>query len=342
MKIRLNYLDVLSGIAILGVVLIHAHAYYMIEGAKFYRDGLLWAKFPFSDNILDFIITYSVCLFLFIAGYKYEINSQINDTMSYIIYVKKRFVKIIIPFWVISFFLLSYNYIFNKIGNMNIKQLVIIFFNTLIGKTPVVYTYWFIPMFIFVSLSYPILRKLIKNNYLRIIFLIAIKVLFDIFLFAQYFPWPLNFLSFIIYFEIGTICYRNINHLLSKKLFIPILSIFMFLFVLRNINTSIEVDGKLLELLKFIGPITSFYVAYYLDRFRISKFLSWLGYYSWIIYLYHEPFFVYTTFKYLKLLKIDTYFFSTFISAAAGILASILFYRLINLLSKNGASIAKK
>lgn len=92
---RLSELNVLSGIAIICVVLIHSNAGYLLSVLKLkeYTDA------GFSVRLLDNFIHGAVPLFIFIAGYKYALN---NVEDEYKTYFYKKITRVAKPFIVLS------------------------------------------------------------------------------------------------------------------------------------------------------------------------------------------------------------------------------------------------
>lgn len=151
------YLRVYSGIAILFVVLIHANAYYMNHILKNEQDIVM--------KLFTNIINIAVPMFIFIAGYKYEMT---RDSRKIKLYYKNKIKKIIMPTLIISVLWIMF-----LLGTSILKKLIIgeyvdfyeyirIFilriFQIIIGKNDI-YQLWYIPMYISITFLFPIIYK---------------------------------------------------------------------------------------------------------------------------------------------------------------------------------------
>lgn len=175
MKTHARELDVLSGIAIIFVVLIHANAQYLrnvLNLQNYYKGGY----FLLAINKIIFV---AVPIFIFIAGYKYHINKK----ESYGLYIKKRLLKVFVPFlWISMFFIIINNIQEYLIGPADlISSIGNIAFDTakvFLGYN-FAYPLWYVPMYLFVVLTYPLIVKKLKNQKTRFLifsFLSAIYV----------------------------------------------------------------------------------------------------------------------------------------------------------------------
>lgn len=279
---RLPELQVFSGIAILGVVLIHSNAYYLLHvlNLKSYLDG------GFIVRLLDNFIHGSVPMFIFIAGYKYALNN-IND--EYRKYALKKIKSIIKPFLVISMIYFIKNIIANIDYYNNIKIITIELINMFRGHYNIAYQLWYIPMYIFITLTYPILYKIFKNNKVRLLMIFVIiliqKILgMKISLLSSE---PFNFVYYYIFFEMGLIFYKYDIKSKIKKWDIKIISIYIISAVVLTFNPL----PRLYNIIQLYMLWPLCIVAYYLLSLRLvnSKILNYLGKYSFYIFLLHEP-----------------------------------------------------
>lgn len=278
---KLPELQVFSGIAILCTVLIHCNAYYLLHvlNLKSYLDD------AFIVRLLDNFIHASVPMFIFIAGYKYALNN-INE--EYRKYALKKIKSVIKPFLIISMIYFIKDIIAN-IDYFNIKTISIELINIFTGYSNPAYQLWYIPMYIFITLTYPILYKTFKNNKVRVLMIFLIILMQKILgtKISLLSSCPFSFVYYYIFFEMGLIFYKYDIKSKIKKWDIKIISIYIVSAIILTFN----------PLPKWYDIIRSYMLwplcitAYYLLSLRLSnnKILNYLGKYSFYIFLLHEP-----------------------------------------------------
>lgn len=144
----LNYLDVLTVISVIAVVLLHTNGVFWSR-----PTGRLWI----TSNIIETVFYYAVPVFFMITG-----ATLLNYSDRYTLkeYFKKRLNRTVIPFIVwscISYFVVVYIFHASYEGN--------VIFNILNYKYMAIY-WFFIPLFA-IYLTIPILAKL-NNIYIYI------------------------------------------------------------------------------------------------------------------------------------------------------------------------------
>ena len=300
MKQKLNELQIYSGIAILFVVLIHTNYTFLMTLPWFKYADIRWmfyylktpenslSTFPYFFNLIDKITHVAVPMFIFIAGYKYAYN----DKISYKEYFAKKLHKVFKPFLLISLFFIIINFysilIIGKNSlNSSIMVSAIAFIKIFLGINKVS-PLWYIPMYLLISLSYPIINKIIKNDKIRLLLFIVLGifwVLADLFIpFVKAHQLPFCFIYYFYIYELGIIfckkSHKNINGKYSIGLYfiVIILSGFVRSTVLNIILTE-----------TIITPLAVIAFYYISLKIKDNGFFSFLGKYSFYIFLLHEP-----------------------------------------------------
>lgn len=275
---KVKELDILSGIAILLVVLLHSNAYY------------IWHIYPsvtsnftiFIENLLCNITAPAVPIFIFISGYKFAIN-DVNTNLKK--FIQKKLNKLLKPFLVLSLIFFIINLISNSEYFNNFRNITIEFINIFRGYNSV-YQLWYIPMYIFISITYTLIHKHFNSAIIRVL-IIFIIILIQRLLASKYAflsQHPFDFVYYYIFYEMGLLFFKyNIRNKLHKFLnnSLIIYIIFSIIISFFQLNNNIQ--------LYILSPL---YVAlYYLLSTKLvtSKLLSILGKYSYYIFLFHEP-----------------------------------------------------
>src|SRR5471030_1438046 len=203
-------LQSLSGIAIIFVVLIHADSYYLLS----VLNKSAYEEVYFAPRLLDNIIHGAVPMFIFIAGYKYILTGIDKPYKRYVISKINRVIK---PFLIISIIFFIKDMMFS-FENIQVKSAVVSFLKIFIGYN-IAYQLWYIPLYILMILTYPIIYKVFKNERKRMIFIVLIVAI-------QYaLSWyieiigthPFDFIYYYLFFEMGVIfCKYNIKDKFKK------------------------------------------------------------------------------------------------------------------------------
>lgn len=189
MKTRLNYVDIARALAILSIVLIHSIAY----SAHCYE-------------IYRFVFMFSVPLFFILSGYTFNIK----NTETFWRFLKRKFVRIMIPYFVWAIiFLIPYFIFGTDSGATGSEFLNIIYGNgagaALKQNTPL----WFLPaLFTTEILYYFVIKYLHRGKAKFVILPAAILIGFVSTLLLQkiYLPWGINSaLQIGVFFYLGYI-----------------------------------------------------------------------------------------------------------------------------------------
>jgi len=331
MKKHLNELQVYSGIAILFVTLIHSNAFFLLSILHLKT----YAQVGFGFNLSDKIVHVAVPMFIFISGYKYEMQDK-NEVYTKLIY--KKFTNIIKPFLIVTICWILYEWGRLCLENIRLHDHVNIFyvlnmclkdlFNAFLGDN-VAYQLWYIPMYALIVFSYPIIIKCLKNSKIRLLIFYIIAIIITAIqiktsLLADLYMQPVNFIYYFYLYELGVQLYsKGIDKKYSKIIIICYLFLLPVVSLIKN-----PLMSNLSTNLVFtpIAVVAFYYIAVFL---KDSKILLTLGKYSFAIYLFHEPIFVSKLSRIL--VKHDLYsskFIIPFI-AVSSILLSICFYNIL-------------
>jgi len=315
-KLKLDFLNIFSGLAILAVVLMHSHGPF-IAGKDVPQMNL-------AHFLITIFVTSAVPCFILIAGFKQEYNYKISTLSDYFEFIKHRFKKIFIPFIAVSFFVFTVTYFYPMIVQKHeiflfIKKLLLNFVG--IGTEP--FQLWFVPMFMFVIGLYPLITYLIRNSYLRFIVLLLCWFYFQ--------NNSINFLAyfeFFIYFEIGIIFCKNYSKICKNKYLIySSLLILLGLIIVQRLIETKEMLQAATSGIRLIQPICYFYLAHYILKFKLStKVFSFLGKYSWPIFLFHQPYFMTYSFLFFHQTLRSSWYITMILCAIISIVLSVLFY----------------
>ncbi|MBU3159427.1 acyltransferase [Clostridium frigoris] len=331
MKKHLSELQVYSGIAILFVTFIHSDAFFLLSILHLKT----YVQVGFLFNLADKVVHVAVPMFIFIAGYKYEMQDK-NEIYTKLIY--KKFTNIIKPFLIVSICWILFEWGKLCLENIVLHDHVNIYyvfmnclkdlFNTFLGDN-FAYQLWYIPMYTLVVFSYPIIIKFLKNSRTRMIILYIIAIIITVIqiktkLLSSPYMQPINFIYYFYLYELGVQLYskkiknkyRNIT-IISYLLLLPAVSLIKNPLI-SNLSTNLIFTP--------IAVIAMYYVALYLKN---NKILLTLGKYSFAIYLFHEPIFVSKLSR--LLVSHDLYNSKVVIPfvAVSSIVLSICFYKIL-------------
>lgn len=313
-------LQSLSGLAIIFVVLIHADSYYLLS----VLNKTTYEEVYFTSRLLDNFIQGAVPIFIFISGYKYVLTGINKSYKEYSIGKIKRVIK---PFLIISIIFFFKNIIVNfQISDLktNIIDLLKIF----IGYN-IAYQLWYIPMYIIIGLTYPIIYKVFKAEKIRIPFILLVIVI-------QYSgSWynnlmashPFDFIYYYMFFEMGVLfCKYDLKNKFNKW---DMRIMFTYIIIVLAVT--------FIPLAQLGGPIKRFIlwpvsvVAYYVFNLRIenNKLLQYLGKYSFYIFLLHEPI-ICTKISYtFKSMGIYNSMIYVFLTGILTLIITLLIYKII-------------
>lgn len=238
---------------------------------------------PILDSIKYVINIFSMPLFISISGYLYKMSKRRNQHT----FVKKKIKRILIPYICISLFYLIPIRLLLRYSNYENKKLFDIFIDDILLGNDNGHL-WYLPTLFFIFIIMFFLEKnLAKRNYfLTIIFLISsVYYIIPIPIFKityfnlafQYYCW--FYLGYLIknYEE----CLKNIA-VVKLMLIVIILTILCFvfrneIFILKNIIIYISAISWILMLFRLFS------------KERTYKFIEYVSFDSFGIYLLHSP-----------------------------------------------------
>lgn len=345
-KLYLKELQVYSGIAIIFVVLIHSNGNYLksLDLMKYADTGELFhyidyshisnTIFPMIYNLIDKLIHIAVPIFIFLAGYKYKMN---DSKLPYKSLLTKKYKQIFRPFFYVSLFILLYHWLsilFNKfmLHNYPSKLLTLPdmlkdFLKIFLGYN-YAYQLWYIPLYFFIVLSYPIISKSFKNDKFRITFFILlalVSVVLDAFVkFYSLYPYPLSFIYYFYLYELGSIFYKyNLkSHSGNFVIITYTIMLLLSIFIRRKIANIMFSEILIIPL----GVIAFYYISL---KLKNSTFLLYMGKYSFYIFLFHEPIFVTGITNLLLRLNLYKSYFIVIFVLTISIILSICFYKIL-------------
>lgn len=273
-------LTVMSGIAIIFVLLIHACAYCL---GNLY-PGMEYAESDAFLLTLRNLVTPAVPLFLFASGFKYALHD--SDT-PYWGFLKKRLPRVLMSFFII-------NTIFWMIDSaiwmehFDVVLLLKTYISSWLGNS-VAYPLWYIPMYCCVIIACPLICRAIQNCWIRSLLYLIIGCAQRIL--AVYIPllgeYPLLFVSYPLFFELGIIAHEYDFTTKSKgEAWFGL--IYVGVIVLLSALAPQLSRAVLIQycLYNGIGTLAWFSVCVFLSG---NKLLSYLGVYSYPLFLLHEP-----------------------------------------------------
>lgn len=309
-----------SGLAIIFVVLIHSTAYYLLSVLHMTS----FEEVGYVTRLIDNFIHGAVPMFIFIAGYKYALN-DINENYKKL--VTSRVSKVLKPFLVISiiFFIKD---IISSTSHISFITALKNFLRIFIGYNTA-YQLWYIPMYFLITLTYPLLCKIIKNDKFRVIFIFGIIII-------QYsLSWysdllashPFDFVYYYLYFHMGLVFCKHEINIKFKRWDIIIIALGIFVTFAITFNTSDYLSGPLKRFILWPISVVSYY--FLILRLKDNKLLQYLGEYSFYIFLLHEPIFCTKISYAFKLIGIYNSVWISFIVGLLTIIVTMLLYKII-------------
>lgn len=273
-------LTVMSGIAILFVLLIHACAYCL--GSLY--PGMEYAEADAFLLALRNLVTPAVPMFLFASGFKYALH---DSETPYWTFLKKRLPRVLMSFFIINTIFWMIDSIL-WMDNFDPILLLKTYISSWLGNT-VAYPLWYIPMYCCVILACPLIYRVIQNCWMRFLLYLIIgctqRVLADHIPFLG--GYPFLFVSYPLFFELGIIAHMyNLASKLKGKSWLSL--IYTGLVVLLSVLAPQLSRAVLVQYCLFccLGTLAYFALCIFLSSNRL---LSWLGKYSYPLFLLHEP-----------------------------------------------------
>lgn len=333
-KQRIEYFDVMRGVAIIFVIAIHSFRGFDINenNTPSYHLAIVWRQ----------IIGCAVPIFLAISGY-FLAKKDVCSEYHYFSFIKKQVPRVYVPMliWSIPYLLLS---IFT---GEDIGISIILF---LVGGFSV---YYFVALIVQYYLLLPFLQKLGKKT-IGLIISALVSVACMIILFylthVQDVSLPLMYYAglfpvWIIFFVLGIYLGNNDQLLISRKklLFFTLLGLLISIAeTYLHIYMSVRFQGLGIKLGAFIY---SFFAILFLFSMQTDKssnlpvwqFLVYLGRISFGVYLTHLFFLIYLVKPIVNRLGIYNYFVEQGLIISLTILCSVVFISGIRKLNKTWA-----
>lgn len=278
---RVPELTVMSGIAIIFVLVIHACSFCL----GYLYSGMEYAEANFFLLTLRNLVAPAVPMFLFVSGFKYALR---DTETPYFAFIKKRMPKVLMSFFIINtFFWIIDSIIWME--HFDPLLLLKTYISSWLGNT-VAYPLWYIPMYICVIAFCPLICRVIKKSWIR--FLVYLVIGCAQHILAVYVPlfgeYPFLFVSYPVFFEMGIWAYEHdLQSKFSGK--IPWSSlIFLGLIIIITAEAPTLSQSVFVQylLVCVFGTLSYYNLAIVL---RKSKTLAWLGNYSYPLFLLHEP-----------------------------------------------------
>lgn len=277
---RCPELTVMSGIAIIFVLLIHACGSCL---------GFLYPGMGYEDadvflRTLNNLVTPAVPMFLFASGFKYALHD--TDT-PYWTFLKKRLPRVLMSFFIINTFF----WIIDPIIWMDHFDPILLcktYISSWWGNT-VAYPLWYIPMYCCVIISCPLVCRVVKKSWIRFYYILAVGcaqrlLAVKIPLLGRY---PFLFVSYPTFFELGIMAHNfDFYSKLKERPWIPC-SYIIIVIVLSVCWPNLSRNALVLyALFSVVGTLSYYGASILLSRSRV---LSWLSAYSYPLFLLHEP-----------------------------------------------------
>ncbi len=251
-KSRISTIDSLRGISIIGVVIIHSC--YLLAKTEISVYEII--NLSLINNLFRFVIP----LFLFTSGLLLKLF--IWTRKSIFEFYKSKFIRIVIPYFLVTLILYLIGYIENK----SLLDLLIT------GEAAI--PLYFVPLLLQMYLIYPILdyfRKINPN------YLVKISILISVISYLLPFTWNFfgitSFFPYLIFFVYGmvrkNILYDKISPKWKELIYIYfIIQIFIIYRIL-----SINIDNKFFDNITLSFYNTQFYFGFAMI-FTLYKYLN--------------------------------------------------------------------
>lgn len=280
MRKQLPELTVMSGIAIIFVLSIHACSSclgYLYPGQGYAETDI------FLKTFIN-LITPAVPMFLFASGFKYALRDM--DT-PYFSFLKKRLPRVLMSFFIINTLFWGIDSII-WMDHFNPVLLLKTYISSWLGNT-VAYPLWYIPMYCCVIILCPLICRVLRKSWMRFLLYLAVGCAQR--LLAVYIPllgqYPFLFVSYPVFFELGIMAQQHdFKAKLQGRAWLGL--VYMGLIVIVSIGAPILSRAVLMQylLICILGTLSYYAIAIFLCE---SRLLSWLGRYSYPLFLFHEP-----------------------------------------------------
>lgn len=274
MNNRLLYIDQLKGIAIFLVVFGHSIQNNTVESR--------------NASLFEWIYSFHMPLFMFISGYIAQKTTKINSISDYFIFLKKRSISLLIPYFIWPLFVL--NFFFKKSTNVDMLDKA---WELITGWNPL----WYLKTLFFLMLTYSVFYLLSnKLNRKNIIFIDVLLVLAVIAILAilnplRFFVSENSFFLYFIFFSGGVFISKYIvlsKLMLKQHVFTISLIIFIVLSGWYD-YTALTNQNKIIKVIVAVSAIASLY--YIVQKIKwhpgVDKYVQLWGKNTIVIYTTH-------------------------------------------------------
>lgn len=236
--------------------------------------------------LTKWIYSFHMPLFIFISGYLLDYTSKNGiENINYIIFIKKKIKRLLIPYVVISSLAYIPKYLLGKFAlrplDLNIKSYIHGFLYP--WDNPIIF-FWFLPTLFFIMLITIFLIKSLKNN-INLILMISLFVsLFSKKFIDVSFLNINGILNYLFFFILG-IVYNRKEIMIDKKIESRISFLFFSIVLLINCILDYKVSSQSLYILIAISGIIFSILLGKIYLKRDYKFLNHLFGKSFSIYL---------------------------------------------------------
>lgn len=296
-RYRVAEIDVLKGIAILFVVLIHSIGGYVANLHPFQ----VFTELPIWLRIIQSALLGAVPTFIFASGFLYGLSrttkciSSQGDMTKYIV---RRAERLLTPYAMFSFLYIIIRILVDKVSPVPVNEIYTVSISNIIFMglgfgSPAPHLSFLILLFI-ISIVFAILDFIIPKHSLKIWGLGLLSGLCSSL--ALYFElqYPLNSLTYLFIYYIGWfISYNDIgSRIYSAKFVISVGLIFGTIFILRVLSSNAFSNHILTIMVSQLMPLVILFLSHnlYTKAHKLAKLFASLGAYSISIYLLHEPF----------------------------------------------------
>ncbi len=307
---QFDQINILKGLAIILVVVGH---FYPLH----YSDS-------FWTHLNEIIYSFHMALFMSISGFLYANSSfQVNSLSSYVFFIKKKSIRLILPYLSISLIIITAKLIAEQIVTLKYPvDLDAILYQLLLSPMGGPTTFlWFIYTLLIIFLFYPLVALLVRSRLILLLLsftltFVDLPTVFSLNLFGEY----------LFYFVIGIniFYYRSV---LFKKHIIIVIAILglLSIYILTNYQTP--------DIIRTLTGITLMWIlSLFLSLNYNMKYIMKIGIYSPAIYLFHtftmgpirivlEKYFDYNTLSFYTIMLITVF---------AGVFIPILIAEQIN------------
>jgi len=290
---RYDFLDIAVIIALIRVIFLHGLNNYQIVTTG---NPVAFHAMPLWQQLTNLAVRFSVPVFVLVSGFKFALSHQHNPDLTYFTFIKKRFKRLIIPYFiwtVIVYFavpLVARKVPATHPAYVNFPYVTLkTAWNILNGSIHPAYQLWFIPMLFLICCFYPpVFRKIpfwISQPLFWVLF-IAIRF--------NHLPIPLMYPAYFVFFDLGA---RLASFARKPELFRKILIISGSISAGAFITFSLLRLGiagthhHLLEVTceEIFAPLTIFFLS---GAFFLRSSPAWLTKqirFVWPVFIMHEP-----------------------------------------------------